>query len=464
MGNIRFTSNQRWVLMAFFITLLSLGVIFSGSPAQAAPAHPPTDGTVAASLPAPGIRGVGDQQIFNQDFTVESGTRVNENIAVFRGNVMIEEGASLRGDLSVFGGDVTILGELTGNLAVVGGDVDLRSTARVMGDISAIGGRIERAQGAFVVGNIVSGPSSGFSMPNLDGSRNGLSGMEARSSQSSSFLNFIWRLIRAFLLTLLFTGLATLVYWLFPKPVDNISAVLDENFALSFAVGLVAMVAVLGLSFIFGITIILICLSVLLIAGLAAVGLTGFTASSVWLARRIGQAWPEQNRFGLHPILPVTASAFVLSGLVFLDWAISVCLGIIVGLVVFSPGVGAILVHQSRRYGRGRGTTPPTPPAPPAPPLLPQPVSAPPADRADAAAEPGPDAESGAESGGAADDFTRLHGIGPAFQKRLHAAGILTFAQLAALTPDEIGEIIGWPAERVIQDQLREQAAALAGV
>jgi predicted flap endonuclease-1-like 5' DNA nuclease/cytoskeletal protein CcmA (bactofilin family) len=469
---MRFTPNQRWALLAFAITLLSLGTIFGGSPAQAAPASPPPAGVAASTLPAPLPRAATDQQIFNQDLIIESGTQVTENIAVFRGNVVIEEGGHLRGDLSVLGGDVTILGELTGNLAVVGGGVDLRSTARVSGDISAIGGRIERAPGAFVQGNIVSGPSSGnFSAPNLEGSRNGLSGMEVRSSQPSAFLSFVWRLVRAFLLTLLFTGLATLIYWLFPKPVDKISATLDQNLALSFAVGLVALVGVLGLSFIFGITIILICLSVLLIAGLGAVGLTGFTASAVWLAGRIQHAWPEQARLGLHPILPVTASAFVLSGLVFLDWAISACLGVVVGLIVFSPGVGAILVNQSRSrriHNRAAPSDPPPPPpAPPSPPaLLPGPLPSSP-EKSEPAVDPapgaGPVAEAKPDPAGEPADFTRLRGIGPTYAQRLHQAGILTFAQLADLTPEAIGAIIGWSAERVIQDQLREQAAELSG-
>ena len=36
------------------------------------------------------------------------------------------------------------------------------------------------------------------------------------------------------------------------------------------------------------------------------------------------------------------------------------------------------------------------------------------------------------------DDLTRLSGIGPAREERLHAAGVYTYAQVAALTPTEI--------------------------
>jgi len=59
-------------------------------------------------------------------------------------------------------------------------------------------------------------------------------------------------------------------------------------------------------------------------------------------------------------------------------------------------------------------------------------------------------------------DFTRLKGIGPTFDQRLKEAGITTFAALAGLTPEAISAIIGWPPERIVRDELREQATALA--
>lgn len=41
------------------------------------------------------------------------------------------------------------------------------------------------------------------------------------------------------------------------------------------------------------------------------------------------------------------------------------------------------------------------------------------------------------------DDLEVIDGIGPVFAKRLHAAGIETFAQLAELSPERIHKIIG---------------------
>jgi hypothetical protein len=47
----------------------------------------------------------------------------------------------------------------------------------------------------------------------------------------------------------------------------------------------------------------------------------------------------------------------------------------------------------------------------------------------------------GMTSAAAADDLTLINGIGPTYAQRLKDAGIATFAQLAALTPEEVREI-----------------------
>jgi hypothetical protein len=63
----------------------------------------------------------------------------------------------------------------------------------------------------------------------------------------------------------------------------------------------------------------------------------------------------------------------------------------------------------------------------------------------------------------AADDFKRIKGIGPAIEKRLHAADILTFAELAKLTPVEVSERAGGLSVKIIARQSwSKQAGKLA--
>lgn len=58
-------------------------------------------------------------------------------------------------------------------------------------------------------------------------------------------------------------------------------------------------------------------------------------------------------------------------------------------------------------------------------------------------------------------DFTLIKGIGPSFDERLKAAKVRTFGQLAALSPGDLAEILGWPEERIRRDDLIGQARRL---
>jgi len=66
------------------------------------------------------------------------------------------------------------------------------------------------------------------------------------------------------------------------------------------------------------------------------------------------------------------------------------------------------------------------------------------------------DGQKGAD-GEAADDLTQINGIGPAYARRLNEAGITTYAQLSALTPEQVremaqlGEWQGEPGEWIEQ-------------
>jgi predicted flap endonuclease-1-like 5' DNA nuclease len=65
------------------------------------------------------------------------------------------------------------------------------------------------------------------------------------------------------------------------------------------------------------------------------------------------------------------------------------------------------------------------------------------------------------------DDFKLIRGIGPSLEKRLHSAGILTFAQLGKMSPEEIApmftDLTGLSAERITRLDWIGQARALAG-
>ena len=66
----------------------------------------------------------------------------------------------------------------------------------------------------------------------------------------------------------------------------------------------------------------------------------------------------------------------------------------------------------------------------------------------------------------AVDDFEPVDGIGPAVEKRLHSAGILTFAQLASLKPEKLAKLlngmVGYSPKRIKDEDWSGQARILA--
>lgn len=133
---------------------------------------------------------------------------------------------------------------------------------------------------------------------------------------------------------------------------------------------------------------------------------------------------------------------------------------------------------------------PPAPPAPPPvapapPPIAEPPVMAPPsipepapepepsplADEPIAAAAPldaSPASLAVSEPEAApagADDFTRMKGVGPKLAERLNALGVTSFAQIAALTPEQADALdaqLGTFQGRMHRDRWIEQAGFLA--
>jgi large subunit ribosomal protein L21 len=64
---------------------------------------------------------------------------------------------------------------------------------------------------------------------------------------------------------------------------------------------------------------------------------------------------------------------------------------------------------------------------------------------------------------GGKDDLKVIKGIGPALEKKLNDAGILTFAALARLAAEELEAILGNTSRLVQEGNLIAQAEKLAG-
>lgn len=136
-----------------WVVLLALTVVALSSPDVASAAAPPTF-------------------TMGQHVVVEPGQVVEGDLLVVNGDVTVQQGGLVTGDVAVALGDATIAGEVGGDVWA-SGDLSLAATAVVGRDAAALG-RIERSDGAHVVGQVLvprSGELAGAELslaPNVD--------------------------------------------------------------------------------------------------------------------------------------------------------------------------------------------------------------------------------------------------------------------------------------------------------
>ena len=448
--------------------------------------------------------GTGDRLVFGENYVLAAGQQLNGNLAVFMGNATLESGSLVQGDVAVFGGSLTVAGAVRGRVAVFGGAVSLADTAVVQGDLAVLGGSLERAPGARVSGEVWSGLRSGegrqlWPQPELPGIPEPVRPEAPRVTADTpgGVLGFLGRILRweaetlAFCLFLAFLGVLAVAFA--PKAMARIASTAATEPAVSFGVGLLSLVvALFG-----GLLLLLACglgLLVWLIVSLA--WLVGWLAVGLWIGQRLLRAFKARQPSAL---VEVAVGVILITVLARLPW----CIGFLAGLIVGCIGLGAVVLTRfgtqaSSAGGRTVEGAAPQPglPAPAArsqvtldeaivdstdqpieqPTDLPgtpleQPAAWPDEIVTDAAGslpqvqvfddEPLPLGPLPAAAVVAPDDLERIIGIGPVFAGRLRAAGIATYAELAAADPSRLGPLIGVTVERIVREDWVGQAQAL---
>lgn len=333
-----------------------------------------------------------DQQIVNQDLTVAAGETLNDNVAVFNGNVKVEQGGHINGNLSIFSGDLVLEGKIDGNLAIFGGDAYLAASSHVSGDVSVLGGKMKREANAYIGGHFIGNRDDILSQIDVASNEiqahidDVLSQTDMTSNEMQAyidevlsqadvtsheiqaqiatvermqrnplhwFLRFLGRLFQALLWTLLITALVLLIVWLFPKQIEQITATAQTATGLSFATGAIVVLGLALSAALFTITLCFALLAFPILAILALVMLFGWAVTSCWLGQRLDQFLAGQANFSWHPLISVAISALFLSAITTLSWSIVACLGFIITLLLGSTGSGAVIVHLARSSGRG---------------------------------------------------------------------------------------------------------------
>ncbi len=432
----------------------------------------------------------GDVIVTSGDVTVKDGGVIQGNLVVWSGNTDIQEGGTVEGDVSALSGNIKLAGDVEGRVAAMSGNIELADSAVVEGDVSVLSGKIKRASGASVGGKLVQGPGFDIPKPFQGWQLPTAPVAPVVAATQTTFWGWLAGLLLRLIVGAIFIAavvvLAAILFNVRPDVILPLQPVLRQQTAFSFVVGLVVNLVLLALIGLLVATLCLAPVALIPLLVLLALNLVGWTVVS----QIVGDRLSAYLKTTIQPVASVGLGALVLTAPMALFWAFGGCfrpVAYLIWLLASACGVGAALVHWFK-LGRSAEMAPapsPLTPIEPGTPSSPTPTKDSPAEppAADVAApevtttstlptsavlvvpvEPPPPAQQPQPPAPAVadDDFTVIKGIGITFDRRLKAASIHTFAQLAALTPEQIAEIIGWTAQRVLADDLVGQAQSLA--
>ena len=247
-------------------------------------------------------------------------------IVRFGRDIVVDRGETIENAVSI-GGDITVYGEVEKDVVSIGGSVYLGPDAYIRGDVVSIGGEIEKEFGANIRGDIVE-----MNIPGI-------------SSLINPFKNFWWGWYWPFRIISLifFIALTILIVALFPRYVENLSTIIEQNTAQSILWGFVGLVLIVPLAIILCISIIGIVLVPVELLFVFCAFLIGYITMARILGRKISISL---NRPDLPILLEVSMGIVVL-------WIIGLIpfLGGIIRLIISIIGFGAViaLLIQKRK-------------------------------------------------------------------------------------------------------------------
>ncbi|MEE8390589.1 MAG: polymer-forming cytoskeletal protein, partial [Anaerolineae bacterium] len=138
-------NRQRFI---WLVLLLTAGLLLPITPVMAGNSSPP------------GGEGI---IVWNEDYTLEEGERLDGNLVIFNGDATLETDSRVEGSVIIWNGSVEVEGTIDGDVVVSRGDIYLGDDARVKGNVVCSwdcdleqeeGARVE---GMFTKGNLIEG-------------------------------------------------------------------------------------------------------------------------------------------------------------------------------------------------------------------------------------------------------------------------------------------------------------------
>jgi hypothetical protein len=334
-----------------FSTGLALGMLLILAGVVASPA--------AAQGEQPGKVVLGGQ------FTLESGERVNGDLAVIGGQATIEEGAVVDGDAVVMGGTLTVSGAVDGDIAIFGGVVDLKSTSVVNGDVVAMGGTVNQAAGAEVAGEVREGGA--IEIPGLRGLPiepgvviPGLAPPSAPDFQTSPgawLLRAMLSILRMIAWTLAILAMTLVITLLWPKGIERLGRAGIDQPAMVLLTGFISWILGLALVVLLAVTLCLLPVALALALALLVAALLSWVITGWVIGRKLLAVLNVKN----PPVVLEAVVGTLLLTVAYFMVSFIWCVNFVIGVLVGSFGLGAIVLTRfgTRPYpSNGQGEPP----------------------------------------------------------------------------------------------------------
>ena len=292
----------------------------------------------------------GTRAIIGQDYVLEEGEQIEDDLLVVGGLVRLMPGSVLKGNLVTIGGETVMAGSIWGDVVAMGGSVEMASTARIQGDLVAFG-RVRRHPDAIVGGNTIEGLAAAQRLAYAPRMWNGwfppLLAWPAPLAPQSRPLEprvgveeppTFSALVRLVATTVAMLLLATLVVALLPQRLTCVTDAMRKAWLLCCAMGVLTVAVALILIPVLAIICLGIPVAIVLAIGLLLATLVSLTAAGSLLGERLLRALGAKSQ----PLLGAT----LVGTLLIILMATIPCIGPPLAAVVAAWGLGAVVLTR----------------------------------------------------------------------------------------------------------------------
>lgn len=275
--------------------------------------------------------------VLGQNFTLKAGETLTGDLVIIGGQAVVEQGAVVQGDTVVIGGNLQLDGQADGNAVVIGGLVSLGSKASLAGDAVSIGGTVQRAEGAYIGGNIV----SNFAPPTIQmPSRNGTETLPLPAQPRFQFdFGPLGAAVSVFFQALGFGALAMLLTVFLHPQLDRVGQAAVRQPFIAGSIGVLTIIAAAIAIVILAVTLILIPVAIATALLLVLAWLFGVVS----LGMEVGDRFTKAVHRSWEPVLSAGLGTFLLAIAVGVVNLIP-CVGWLAPVLIGMMGLGAAVI------------------------------------------------------------------------------------------------------------------------